>query len=86
MPLFELRPQDNVSELDDDPWLPWYDKTHGFIIRAATEQEARLLATKAGGDEVRDCRMAWLEEKYSSCTELNEEGESEVVMNDFARG
>jgi len=53
MKLWLLRPVVGHGNLEDDPWSPWYDKAVGFVIRADTEENARVLAQSRGGDEVR---------------------------------
>jgi hypothetical protein len=90
--LWLLRPVDNLPD-SDNPWHPWYDKCFGYVIRAETEEKARTLAHRAGGDENRgeflDLQVAnsttpWLDPQYSACTELLNSGISEVIIQDFA--
>ena len=89
MKLWHLTPKENLVK---DPWTPWYDKAMGFVIRAETEEQARKLATKQGGDEVdrfggynKEARKdAWLNSQYSDCAELLTDGEEEVIIRDFA--
>lgn len=92
MKLWLLRPIDGLK-IDDNPWEPWYDKAFGFVVRAATEEEARALAHAEAGNENRgtfiDRKIAnthqpWMDAKYSTCVELLTEGAPEVVMKDFA--
>jgi len=92
MKLWILRPQENLPE-NENPWDPWYDKVFGFVIRAETEVDARKLAHKEAGDENRgeflnskiaNTTTPWLDEKYSTCVELTAEGESDVIIRDFA--
>lgn len=77
MRLWELRPIDK----DSGPWEPWYDKAFGFVVRADTEAQARLLASAQAGDEK---AAAWLDASLSRCEELTDDGEASVVMQDFA--
>lgn len=90
MRLWLLRPNDCL--IGDNPWEPWYDKAFGFVVRAETEQRARELAHAQGGDESRgtflgrktaETNTPWLDEKYSSCEPLADDGDEGVVMMDF---
>lgn len=77
MKLYILRPSK-----DSDLWSPWYDKAFGFVIRANSEMEAREIAANEHGDEG---RQAWLSYASSECHELTSDGDSEIVIRDFAR-
>lgn len=68
-----------------DPWQPWYDKCFGYVVRAATEEEARALAHEKAGDENGDVKgvSPWLDPEYSTCVPLGDEGEAGIVMSDF---
>lgn len=82
--LWLLHPQKNLSS-NDNPWIPWYDKYFGFVIRASSEESARMIADEAASasDENRN-HHPWLDPKYSSCVELLAEGPAEVIIADFA--
>lgn len=80
--LWLLRPQENLLS-SDNPWSPWYDKNFGFVIRASSEEAARIMADETAADENRGYRP-WLDPKYSSCVELLAEGPAEVIIADFA--
>lgn len=68
-------------------WRNPYDKARGFVVRAATEDDARALATKEGGDEIRyGGERAWLDPATSTCTELTADGPASVILRDFAAG
>jgi hypothetical protein len=71
-----------------DPWEPHHDKAFGFVVRAATEEEARWLAQESGGAE--NGRLPgvrpWLDEQYSVCEELRPDGPAEVVLVNFRHG
>jgi len=60
-----------------------WDCANGFVVRASTEDEARLLASTKAGDEGDD---AWLNPKFTSCEPLNNDGETEIVLRDFLVG
>jgi hypothetical protein len=89
--LWLLRPVDNLPD-SDNPWHPWYDKCFGFVVRANSEEKARTLAHRNGGDENRgeflDLQVAnsttpWLDPQYSTCEKLEESGISEIVISDY---
>lgn len=92
MKLFLLRPKEDLPA-DDNPWDPWYDKAFGFVVRAENETKARALANSEGGDETgkrniiiyRTGGDPWLDPKYSSCKELSQEGDEEIIMRDYAK-
>lgn len=82
MKLWLLEP---LSDLEPgfSPWVPWYDKAFGFVVRAETEEQARELAHAQGGDENRAEHEPWKNPLLSSCKELTAEGPAEVVIQDF---
>lgn len=93
MKLWLLRPAKGLKK-NDDPWEVWYDKAFGFVVRAETEEEARKLANKAGGEETGEKMVIvehiyqvggdpWLDAKYSSCVELTADGKPEVIIVDL---
>ena len=81
MKLWILRPVADLPKVDD-PWEPWYDATFGFVVRAKTEKEARVLADQKGGSENQNHETPWLNKKYTTCSELTPSGESEVIIED----
>lgn len=91
MKLWLLRPVKGLKE-SQDPWSPWYDKAFGFVIRAQTEGQARLIANAEGGDETGPAKHyvyrtggdAWLDAALSTCEELTPTGKTGVVIRDFA--
>lgn len=92
MKLWLMRPVKGLDK-NDNPWEPWYDKAFGFVVRAETEEEARDFAhAEAGaenrgqflGEKTANTKMPWKDARYSTCTELLPDGESGVVMQDFA--
>ncbi len=91
MKLWLLRPVEDLPD-GEDPWEPWYDKAFGFVVRAATEKEAREMAHAEGGDENRgvfsgkkiaNTTSPWLDPKYSTCERLIQDGEIGVLMSDY---
>ena len=74
MKLWLLEPVENLETSGlEDPWEPWYDKVFGIIVAAYTEEQARHLAQKTGGNEVRELKgiRPWLDIRYSTCIELS---------------
>lgn len=93
MKLWLLRPREDLPDTRDErvnPWIPWYDKYHGFLIRAESEERAREMAQGRGGDETdyetgkRGSLPAWLSPEYSTCVELTADGDEGIIMQDFA--
>ena len=90
MPLWLLRPRDDLVEADD-PWVPWYDKAFGFVVRATTEAIARQLANAHGGAEVGPLTMdpyraggdPWLDAAYSTCEVLSVDGPDAWIVRDI---
>lgn len=81
MKLWLLQPVPTLPDTTDgNPWRPWWDKAFAFVVRAATEREARELANTNAGDEGR----VWANPDYTCCEELTAEGDSEIVIRDFA--
>lgn len=62
-------------------WEPWYDSAFGFVVRAATEERARHLASTKAGDEG---SVAWFDSARTTCVEVPSDGEEEIVLRDFA--
>ena len=90
MKLWLLKPAENLTQ-GDNPWEPWFDKIFGFVIRSDIEGKARQLAHQNAGCEndneflgakVSNTTTPWLDPKYSTCRELNQDGESEVILVD----
>src|SRR5947209_6503280 len=76
MKLWMLRPLKD----DSAPWLPYYDRMFGFVVRAATEEAARSLAASSCGDEGSD---AWLSGRSATCVELRADGPAGVIMEEY---
>jgi len=67
---------------DDNPWYDLYDNVLAFVVRADTEEEARMFAHKNAGDENYK-RTPWLDKRYSTCNELLPQGTAGVIIKDF---
>ncbi len=81
MKLWLLRPLEEVLDRsEDNPWDPWFDKSFGFVVRAADQVEARDLAQKNATSETGE---EWLDANYSSCQELETDGPSVIILEDF---
>ena len=71
-----------------------YDTCDGFVVRAATEADARALAQAQGGDERWEWgvvgelieRPYWTDPNKSSCVELATDGEAKVILRSFNAG
>ena len=94
MNLYILRP---IEKGKIHPWMPWFDKAFGFVVRAESEEAARKIADENAGDENKPVdkdgiyiydkqvnRHPWLLRKNSTCCLLTNEGDEGVVMKDFA--
>lgn len=75
MRLYLLRPV--------EPWQPWYDKCFGFVVRAESDDDARLLASSSDecGDEESE---VWKNPALTTCVEVLNDGERGVIIKDFA--
>lgn len=80
MTVYILEP---VSVSDGTPWKPWYDCMFKCVVRANSEHEARTMATKAGGAEVRKDPMAWFQPHLSTCKDITYFGEPGVIIRDI---
>lgn len=92
MKIWLLQAKDQDLPDGVNPWVPWYDKAFGHVVRAETEEEAREIAHNNAGDENRGeflgekiskTESPWKDSKYSTCIELVHEGESGLIITDF---
>lgn len=92
MKLWLLKPRSDIAD-GVSPWSPWYDKAFGFVVRAKTEHDARMIADQNGGDETCDGEYdwnkenkchPWIDARFSTCEELDSNGPSGVIIRDFA--
>lgn len=69
----------------DNPWDSKYNKVFGFVIEAATEQDARAIADNEAGAENEHSHWPhpWLNQGITVCEELTPTGMSRVVLTDF---
>ena len=68
--------QERVLAIGGWPW----DCSHGFVVRAGEEVEARRLASEKAGDEGAD---KWLSGDWSSCDVLLAEWAPGIIIRDF---
>lgn len=68
-----------------DPWSPYRERAFGFVVRAEDAEAARWLAHQAGGleNETVDGVAPWLDANYSTCEELRDDGNAEVLLVNF---
>lgn len=93
MKIFLLR----EIETDGNGWFEWceakelrysqYAACQGFVVRANSEEDARLIAKEC---EVKE-RSApasdrWLDASVTSCIEIKLDGVQEVIMGDWPTG
>lgn len=78
MKLWELSPAEGGYKFG-------WDEAHGYVIRAATEEEARIIASRGGVDGRREDKH-WLDHDQTFCQELTVDGDAEVVLEDFRAG
>lgn len=96
--IWKLEPIDPDYPGDAWDYHGGYDCAHGFVVRAATEAEARQIVvdTREGtpssafpdgwpvtGSEGPD---VWLDPTATSCTPIDVDGEPAVLLRDFLRG
>lgn len=69
-----------------------WDEVAAMVVRAPTEDAAREIAQKNGGDEVNPLRYRdppvpyWLGDEYSTCEELTAGGEPGLIVRDMLEG
>lgn len=87
MKLFLIKPREDLGkDRATNPWEPWYDKAHGFVVRAPSDEAARRAAQANASDERRAFPDVWLKPEYATCIELTADGPAEVVLIDYQRG
>ncbi|MCP5004957.1 MAG: hypothetical protein GY941_13635 [Planctomycetes bacterium] len=87
MKLWILQAKDEELQNNDNPWVPWYDRAFGHVVRAETEEDARKIAHEnAGFENQREFMQPWKDQKYSTCVELSADGEHGLILTDFRAG
>ena len=74
-----------------NPWHQWWERAHGFVVRAPDEPTARRLANEQGGDEKRlpDSEQicdVWLMPQFTECRILTDDGSTDVILRHFRHG
>jgi hypothetical protein len=89
MPIYHLSEADNgdIKEWAEKNSLSYsvYTNSHGFVVVAASEQEARKLAAEADDRYGNDAATWWLEPTLTKCEELHD-GDPRVVLGDWPTG
>ena len=62
---------------------PTYGCFNGFVIRAETENVARVMAAQKAADEG---ATTWMLAELSSCEELPQDGDASILLFDFNAG
>lgn len=93
MPLYLLRAskvqpwwyKNQYSNDPEDYIANGYDCAFGFVVRASDPGAARFLVSesKRWGDEG---PAVWLDSNKTSCEEIAQEGEPEILIRDFLAG
>lgn len=60
-----------------------YDENGGFVIRASSSLSARKIASQNHSDEGAE---VWLDKTKTTCSQILEEGELEIILTDFRAG
>ena len=63
-----------------------YDSNRGFVIRAASEFQARSIAQERIADEQMQDPEFWLNGEFSTCTPLDAGGVVGIILRDFKAG
>lgn len=59
-----------------------WDEYHGFVVRADSEEDAREAAQHWDNNS----RKWWKNPKLSSCEEVKNSGQREIILSDFKAG
>lgn len=81
--LYLLRPVGYTDSFEAGAWSPWYDKAFGYVICAASPNEAREIASKQRGGYDENLYKAWLDPFKSSCVELKPTEKTGIIIEDF---
>lgn len=69
-----------------DPDFKGVDKNYGFVIRAASEFQARHIAQNAIADEAYNAVDFWINPDHSTCVPLDNGGAVGIILTDFHAG
>lgn len=85
MKLWLLRPSKDRPR-DSWEWESQYDNACGFVVCAATEEQARQIADKNSGDETSERERPWLDPAMTSCTPLRAGSKAALIIRDYRSG
>ena len=71
-----------LEVIDDDKGFG-LDCNYGFVIRAKDEETARKYAANHAADEG---PKVWLNTVFTTCIEIQDEGEGGIILMDFRAG
>ena len=57
-----------------------YNSNYGHVIRAKSEEQARIMAASNCGDEGRD---VWMDRELTKCTVLSHDGDTKFIMTEY---
>lgn len=64
-----------------------YDNYQGFVVRAASDDDARRIASEsAHGGQSEENITAWLNPELTTCEAIEPDGEGELILADFHHG
>ena len=73
-----------LLQANSDPaWNKVFGGNLGFVIRAASEEDARQMASLVEDDESRIIINPWKDPSYSDCIELTADGDADIIMTDY---
>ena len=82
--LLRSRHEELPHNKEENPWVPWYDKTFGFVIKATSEKKARKIAQERSGDETGiwgfNDNEVWTDPDLVSCIPLEQYNGDPVVI------
>ena len=81
MNFYILKPKGcNAMTWCGTPWERIFGTARGFVVRASSKTNARMLAANHCGEEGRE---AWIMSEYSTCEKLNADDPIGVIMTDY---
>lgn len=66
-----------VAKHENPYWNRWRNKCFAMVVRAETEEAARK---EASLNHAAENPAPWLDDEFTSCKELNQQGEQEVII------
>lgn len=84
MKLWLLESRDDLT-MANDPWWRKYDCFIGFVVRSESAENARKLANELAKNDPID-RPVWLDDRYSTCTEVTQNGDEDLILASYKNG